>query len=295
MRTKEVQRIYEPPPTRMVGNGFKVHNFFPGLMDMQRMSPFFLLDYNALTAWPPSRIPQGVGVHPHRGIETVTVSYRGKIAHHDSAGNGGVIGEGDLQWMTAGGGILHKEYHEEAFNKRGGDFHMAQIWVNLPRKHKMSPPKYQSLLYEEIPKHPLPGDVGTVEVVAGNYRGVKGIASSFSPMEMYNIKLKRGGTATVSLPADYNTGLLVVKGSVKINHNASAPVDNFVLFENDGENIELQADDDALLLMLSGEPLDEPIAAGGPFVMNTREELYQAFDDFEEGKFGHLDDWTRNM
>lgn len=295
MRTKNVQQIYDPPPTRMVGNGFKVHNFFPGLMDMQRMSPFFLLDYNALTAWPPSNIPQGVGVHPHRGIETVTVSYQGKIAHHDSAGNGGVIGEGDLQWMTAGGGILHKEYHEEAFNKHGGDFHMAQIWVNLPQKHKMTQPKYQTLIYGEIPKHSLPDDVGTVEVVAGNYKGTEGIASVFSPMELYNIKLKKGGKTTISLPARYNTGILAVKGSVKINDKASAGVDRFVLFENDGENIDLQAEDDAVLLVLSGEPLNESIVAGGPFVMNTREELYQAFEDFEEGKFGHLDDWTQSM
>ncbi len=295
MKTKEVEKVIAPPPTRMVGNGFKVHNFFPGALGMQRMSPFFLLDYNAKMVFPPSKIPLGVGVHPHRGIETVTVAYHGKIAHHDSAGNGGVIEEGDLQWMTAGGGILHKEYHEEVFNRQGGDFQMAQIWVNLPRKDKMSPPKYQALIHDRIPKYQLPGKSGIVKVIAGDYNGTKGIASTFSPIEMYNIRLATSGKAEITLPSHYNTGLLVVKGAVTINGKEQAVADYFVLFANKGEHITLQADDEAIVLLLSGEPLNEPIAAAGPFVMNTREEIEQAYQDFEEGKFGHLDDWTQDL
>ncbi len=295
MKTKQVEHIFAPPRTRWVGNGFKVHNFFPELMDEQRMSPFFLLDYNARMTFAPSDIPQGVGVHPHRGIETVTVSYHGKIAHRDSAGHGGVIGEGDLQWMTAGGGVLHREYHEDTFNRTGGEFQMAQIWVNLPKKYKMTPAKYQSLLYGDIPKHTLPDGAGTVEVVAGTYNGTRGIASTFSPMELYTIKLHKGAKAVVTLPAQYNTGLLVVKGVTIINEQDTAPTNHFALFRNNGEEIVLQATDDSTLLLMSGEPLNEPIAAGGPFVMNTRAELEQAFMDYEEGKFGHLDDWTEGM
>ncbi len=295
MNIKEIEQVLAPPPTRMVGNGFKVHNFFPTLLDMQRMSPFFLLDYNAKMLFPPSNIPQGVGVHPHRGIETVTVSYQGKIAHHDSAGNGGVIGEGDLQWMTAGGGVLHKEYHEELFNKQGGDFHMAQIWVNLPKKDKMTPPKYQALIHNNIPVYQLPDESGKIEVIAGNYQGIQGIAFTFSPIEMYNVKLKKAAKCTLSLPSGYNTGILVVKGSVKVNNKEIVPTNQFILFQNKGEDIILQAEEEAILLVLSGEPLNEPIAAAGPFVMNTRREIEQAFQDFEEGKFGHLDDWVQDL
>ncbi len=295
MKTKEIQQVFVPPPTRWVGNGFKVHNFFPGLLDMQRMSPFFLLDYNAKMAFPPSNIPQGVGVHPHRGIETVTIAYHGKVAHHDSTGNGGIIGEGDLQWMTAGSGILHKEYHEEKFNKDGGDFQMAQIWVNLPKKHKMTSPKYQAIVHKEIPKYQLPNDAGIVEVIAGNYDGIEGVAFTFSPVELYNLRLKNKGEASITLPEDYNTGMLVVKGSVKVNEYDTVPTNNFILFENNGENIRLQAEDDATILTLSGKPLNELIAAGGPFVMNTQEELVQAFQDFEEGKFGRWGDWTDGL
>lgn len=290
MAMKNIEQVLAPPPVRWVGNGFKVHNFFPGLMKVERMSPFVLLDYNAPTYFPPSITPQGVGVHPHRGIETVTVAFSGKVAHHDSAGHGGVIGEGDLQWMTAGGGILHKEYHEEKFNRDGGEFHMAQIWVNLPRKDKMTAPKYQAIVDNEIPRYELPGGAGEVKVVAGSFGGVKGIASTFSPVEMYIVSLRGGRQTEVVLPATYNTGMLVVKGSVVVNGSIHAPVDHFVLFGSDGERIGLEAVDNALLLVLSGEPFDEPVAAGGPFVMNTPDELRQAWQDYWEGKFGSLED-----
>ncbi len=290
MKTKSVEQILPPPPTRWVGNGFKVHNFFPELMEVERMSPFVLLDYNAPIYFPPSAIPQGVGVHPHRGIETVTVAFKGKVAHHDSAGHGGVIGEGDLQWMTAGGGVLHKEYHEEAFNREGGEFHMAQVWVNLPRKDKFTPAKYQALIDSEIPRVTLSGGVGEVKVVAGSFCEVKGIASTFSPMEMYIITLHKGGSTEITLPEEYNTGILVARGSVKINGSNKAPADHFVLFANDGECIKIEATKDALLLVLSGEPLNEPVAAGGPFVMNYPEELREAWQDYRNGKFGYLED-----
>ncbi len=289
MKTKKIERILPPPPTRWVGNGFKVHNFFPGLLPVERMSPYVLLDYNAPTYFPPSDKPQGVGVHPHRGIETVTIAYRGKVAHHDSAGHGGVIGEGDLQWMTAGGGVLHKEYHEEEFNRQGGDFHMAQVWVNLPQRDKMTPPKYQAILHRDIPVRELPGKAGTVEVIAGSYDGTPGVAETFSPMEMYNVRLRKGRETTLSLPAAYNTGMVVVEGSVRVNGEEVAPRDHFILFENEGQLIRLEALEDALLLVLSGEPLNEPVVAYGPFVMNTREEIQQAYRDVEEGKFGHLE------
>ncbi len=288
MKTKNVERIFPPPPTRWVGNGFKVHNFFPGLMDVERMSPFVLLDYNAPTRFPPSDIPQGVGVHPHRGIETVTVAFKGEVAHHDSAGHGGVIGRGDLQWMTAGGGVLHKEYHEENFNREGGEFHMAQVWVNLPRKDKFTPAKYQALVDRNIPRATL--ENGEVKVVAGTFNGIKGIASTFSPMEMYIITLDKGGQTEIILPQGYNTGILVAGGSVRVNDSHDAPADHFILFANDGGRIEVQAKEDALLLVLSGEPLNEPVAAGGPFVMNYPEELREAWRDFYDGKFGYLED-----
>ncbi len=288
MKTKDIEQIIAPPQTHWVGNGFKVHNFFPHMLDIHRMSPFVLLDYNALMTFPPSNIPQGVGPHPHRGIETVTIAYQGSVAHHDSAGHGGVIGPGDLQWMTAGSGVLHKEYHEKAFNRSGGPFHMVQVWVNLPRKYKMVPPKYQALLRDAIPRVALPDKAGTVGVIAGNYEGTAGAASTFSPMEMYDIQLKRGGKATLSLPSDYNTGILVVDGIMRMN-NECVPADRFVLFRNDGELIELEAFRKATLLLLSGQPLNEPVIAYGPFVMNSREEIVQAYDDVNAGKFGHLE------
>lgn len=274
----------------MVGTGFRVHNFFPNgyNMDMRRMSPFFLLDYNARVSFPPSEEPRGVGVHPHRGFETVTIAYHGKVAHHDSAGNSGVIGAGDVQWMTAASGILHKEYQEQEFVRAGGDFQMVQLWVNLPAKYKMSEPKYQGIANSEIPKVEFPN--GHVDVIAGTFQGVKGAASTFSPIEVYNLHLEKGAEIQFSLPANFNTGILVVKGSATVNGTETAATDHFILFKNDGEEIALRAEEDATLLVLSGEPINEPIAPYGPFLMNTKEELEQAFDDLAKGKFGVLED-----
>jgi redox-sensitive bicupin YhaK (pirin superfamily) len=288
---KTVETIIAPPPPHMVGDGFRVHNFFPNSrsIDKKRMSPFFLLDYNSKVEFAPSEIPRGVSVHPHRGFETVTIAYHGKVAHHDSAGNSGVIGEGDVQWMTAASGLLHKEYHEKEFSRAGGLFQMVQLWVNLPAKYKMTPPKYQEITRPKMGTYRLADDKGVIEVIAGDYHGVKGPASTFTPMFVYNARLKRGAAVELNFPADFNTGILVIEGSATIN-NSNAPADHFVLFRNDGESIQIKTDADPVLLILSGEPINEPIAQYGPFLMNTWQELEQAIDDVNAGKFGVLEE-----
>ncbi len=291
MSTKKVELIVSPATPHFVGDGFRVHNFIPSKfrLDMKRMDPFIMLDYNSKYDFPASENPKGVGVHPHRGFETVTVAYQGKIAHHDSNGGGGIIGEGDVQWMTAASGVLHKEYHEENFSKNGGVFQMVQLWINLPAKDKMSAPKYQAIKNDKITKVQLANNAGEVEVIAGEYKNVKGIASTFSPIHMLNVKLNKGAVANFSYPKEYNTAIVIIEGGIKINNNENAPTDHFVLFENDGENFKIEANEDAVVLVLGGKPLNEPIAARGPFVMNTQKELVQAFDDFNNGKFGYLE------
>lgn len=276
-----------PAETHWVGDGFRVHNFFPFALPEDRMSPFYLLDYNSKHDFPPTLKPRGVGPHPHRGFETVTISFQGKVAHHDSRGNAGVISEGDLQWMTAGSGILHKEYHEEGFARAGGIFHMAQLWVNLPASDKMTEPKYQAIEDTQIPRVQVAG--GTVEVISGEFNGVTGPASTFSPVEMYRVRLKSGGRADFSLPSGYNTGMLVAEGAVTINEGKNVPTDSFVVFNNDGSDFSVDAVEDTLCLLLSGEPLNEPIASYGPFVMNTKDEIRQAMRDFGSGQFGQLE------
>lgn len=281
-----------PPAPHMVGNGFKVNNFFPGGYpeDIRRMSPFFLLDYNAKQDLPPSKIPRGVGVHPHRGIETVTLANHGKVAHHDSGGNSGVISAGDVQWMTAGGGVLHKEYQEKEFNEKGGVFQMVQLWVNLPAKDKMTPAKYQAIENKMMRKYLLEDKVSVVEIIAGEYKGVKGPAFTFTPIHLFVLRLRKGAVATFSLPKNYNTGLLIMEGSIMINEKDEATVNRFVLFNNDGTEIRINALEDSSCLLMSGEPIDEPIVPYGPFLMNTKEEIRKAYEDYESGKFGQLED-----
>ncbi|MFC5283282.1 pirin family protein [Pedobacter alpinus] len=290
MGTKNVEKVIAPSQPHFVGDGFRVHNFIPSAqgLSMQRMDPFIMLDYNSKFNFAPSDIPKGVGVHPHRGFETVTIAYQGKIAHHDSSGGGGIIGEGDVQWMTAASGVLHKEYHEENFSKTGGLFQMVQLWVNLPAKDKMSTPKYQALDNKNINRYVLPDIGGEIEVIAGSYKGVKGSASTFSSINMLNAKLKEGTIADFSFPADFNTAVLVIEGSIFINETIEVPTDNLALLANEGENFTIEASENAIVLVLSGEPIKEPIANQGPFVMNTREELAQANSDFRAGKFGYL-------
>lgn len=287
MATKQIAAIVQPPAPHMVGDGFRVHNFFPGTGI--NMDPFFLLDYNAKIEFSARQEPRGVGVHPHRGFETVTIAYHGAVAHHDSAGNSGVIYPGDVQWMTAARGILHKEYHEEDFSKKGGLFQMVQLWVNLPAKDKMSTPGYQALKHSEIAKKVLDNHAGTVEVIAGNYEGIKGSARTFSPIELYSARLNQGAHAPFSFPASYNTALLVIEGEVIVNNEKTAASDQLVHFKHEGELITVEAKENSILLVMSGEPLNEPIAQYGPFLMNTQEQIREAIADYNEGKFGYLE------
>ncbi|UHA76254.1 pirin family protein [Paenibacillus sp. 481] len=286
---RKMEGTYTGAPFHMVGDGFRVSNYFPSGNDFQqRISPFILMDYNAPYMFPPSNEVKGVGAHPHRGFETVTIAYEGKIEHHDNHGNHGVIGSGDVQWMTAGSGLLHKEYHEQAFSKQGGLFQMIQLWVNLPRAHKMHPPKYQELLNQDMGKTELPNDGGTVRVIAGEYNGVKGPATTFSPIHMFDIAFKEKGKAQFELPASFNTAVFVLKGHVTINESHPANDGDFILFENASGEIVIEGlTDDTLVIVLSGEPINEPIFMHGPFVMNSREEIIAAFEDYQAGKMGN--------
>lgn len=290
MKTRHIESVIAPGAPHFVGDGFRVHNFIPGALTMQRMSPFIMMDYNSKFVFPPSEIPKGVGVHPHRGFETVTIAYKGKVAHGDSSGNKGIIGEGDVQWMTAASGILHKEYHEEEFSKTGGEFQMVQLWVNLPAKDKMSKPKYQEIVKDRIGKFILPGDGGVIEVISGDYQGIKGAASTFTPVHLFNARLNKGAKATFSFPETYNTALLVVEGSIAVNGETTVATDHLALLANDGRDFTVEASENAVVLVLSGEPIHEPIATYGPFVMNTKAEIVQAVEDFNMGKFGYLED-----
>ncbi|MBS1747353.1 MAG: pirin family protein [Bacteroidetes bacterium] len=293
MATKNVEKIIAPATPHYVGDGFRVHNFIPGneqRLSMQRMSPFIMLDYNSKFYFPPSKTPRGVGVHPHRGFETVTIAYKGKVAHHDSGGGGGVISEGDVQWMTAASGVLHKEYHEEVFSRKGGDFQVVQLWVNLPAKDKMSQPKYQAIENKNIHRYHVENNGGEIEVIAGQYKDVKGSATTFTPLHLFNAKLNKGAKTSFSFPENYNTALLVIEGNIIINAAEKVATDHLALFENKGESFTIEATENAFVLILSGEPIHETIAAHGPFVMNTQAEILQAFNDYNQGKFGYLED-----
>ena len=290
MNTKNIEAVIAPREPHYVGDGFRVHNFIPSgyHLDMKRMDPFIMLDYNSKFHFPATDKPKGVGVHPHRGFETVTIAYEGSVSHHDSSGGGGTIHQGDVQWMTAASGVLHKEYHAEEFYKQGGIFQMVQLWVNLPAKDKMSAPKYQAIEHKSIPTVEV--ENGIIEVIAGEYNQTKGAASTFSPVNMLNAKLNEGGKANFSFPANYNTVLLVIDGEVKVNNEEIVPTDHLLLFTNEGEDFSIEATENSVVLILSGEPLNEPIASYGPFVMNTQEQIREAFEDFNNGKFGTLED-----
>jgi quercetin 2,3-dioxygenase len=287
---KKIEKIIpRPSAPGMVGDGFRVFNYIPGAnVPQQRISPFLMLDFAAEVDFPPSEHLRGVDVHPHKGFETVTISYKGSVAHHDSAGNSGVINPGDVQWMTAGAGILHKEYHEKEYAKRGGPFEMVQLWVNLSKKDKSVTPHYQAITKDQMGKVVLEDNQGTVNVIAGAFNGVTGPAQTYSPVNVFDIKLKKEGTVTASLPAGYNTAILVIDGSATIN-GQDTPKHSFVLFANEGEEIDITAQEDAVLLVLSGEPLNEPIASYGPFVMNTQSEIIESIREFQSGKFGVLE------
>jgi quercetin 2,3-dioxygenase len=288
---RKIEAVYTGPPAHMVGDGFRVRGYFSSIPDAEhKLSPFLLLDYHEPFHYPPTDHARGVGSHPHRGFETVTVAFQGSVAHHDSTGSGGVIGPGDVQWMTAGSGILHREYHEEAFARRGGPMQMAQIWVNLPKAHKMTAPRYQALAADQMGLVRLPDESGVVRVIAGEYQGVRGPAQTFTPVTMLDARLNRGGRAEFAVPATHNVALLVMKGAAQINGAAPVGVNAFVLFANEGERIAVEAEEESQILVLAGEPIREPVVSYGPFVMNSAREIQEAISDFNRGKFGTLDD-----
>jgi quercetin 2,3-dioxygenase len=288
---RTIERVFQGAPHHWVGDGFHVSNYFPAATDqMKRMSPFFLLDYQKPELFAPTTRRRGVGSHPHRGFETVTIAYQGAIAHRDSTGAGGVIGPGEVQWMTAGSGVLHNEYHEGNFSRTGGVLHMIQIWVNLPRKHKMSPAAYQPLTAKEIQVATLPDGQGQVRVIAGHYVDMKGPAHTLTPAHMLDLRLKPGATVRLPTPKDYNTALLVLDGTVTANGSPEVKGGEFILFRNDGDEVRIESRSDAIVLFLSGEPIEEPLVHYGPFVMNSVDEINEAIDDFNSGRFGYLRD-----
>lgn len=286
---KVIDNIFaRPAQYGMVGDGFRVYNYIPGGLNLQRrISPFLMLDFNPSYDFGPSEKLRGVDVHPHKGFETVTIAYKGSVAHHDSAGNSGVINPGDVQWMTAGAGILHKEYHEQEFSRKGGPFEMVQLWVNLPKKDKLTAPHYQSITAGDMGKVTLPDNAGIVNVIAGNFNGTAGPAETYTPVSLFDIKLNANGVTSTTIPAAQNAAILVVSGNVEVN-GANAPEHSFILFKNEGDEIEIKATADSVVLLLAGEPINEPIASYGPFVMNTQEEIFEAIKEFQSGKYGSL-------
>lgn len=288
---RAIEGVYRGAPFHMVGDGFRVSNYFPSGNNFgQRFSPFILMDYNAPYVFPPSDEVKGVGAHPHKGFETVSIAYEGYVEHHDSYGNHGIIGPGDVQWMTAGSGLLHKEYHEREFSKRGGTFHFIQLWVNLPRVNKSHPPRYQELLKKDMGRVELPDQGGVVRIIAGDYQGVRGPAMTFTPIHLFDIDFNAKGVARFELPSSYNTAAMVLRGSAVINESKQAVEGDFVLFANNPGEIMIEGEtDETLVIVLSGEPIHEPIYQHGPFVMNNRQEIIEAFQDFQSGKMGKLD------
>jgi hypothetical protein len=285
---KKILGIYSAPRMHWVGDGFPVRTLF-GYDDLGRhLSPFLMLDYAAPTAFEPAARPRGVGEHPHRGFETVTIVYQGEVDHRDSTGAGGHIGPGDVQWMTAAGGILHEEFHSEAFTRRGGTFEVAQLWVNLPARHKMDAPGYQSLLAADIPVVELPDGAGRVRVIAGGFMGRRGPARTCTPVDVWDLRLAQGGTVRLDVPEGRTLALAVLRGTVEVNGDAVAREGQLVVLDRAGSGASVEANNDATLLVLGGEPIDEPIAGYGPFVMNTEAEIARAIEDYRAGRFGRI-------
>ena len=282
---KKVISIHRGPPAHWVGDGFHVRSLFSYDGQARSVSPFLLLDYGAPEEFAPSGQRRGVGEHPHRGFETVTIAYQGGVEHRDSAGNHGTIGPGDVQWMTAASGIVHEEWHEREFTRRGGTMEMAQLWVNLPAKHKMAAPAYQDIRGAQIPIV----DVGTgssVRVIAGEFRGARGPARTFTPINVWDARLNGGGRVELEFPDGYTTLLAVLRGKVSINGGESAGPAELAILERAGTRVILEAGEDATVLVLNGQPIDEPVVGHGPFVMNTPDEIRQAFSDFHSGRLG---------
>ncbi len=280
--------VQDAPRPHWVGDGFPVRSMFSPQTHGANLSPFILLDYAPPAEFGPAPKKRGVGVHPHRGFETVTIVYSGEVDHRDSTGNGGHIGPGDVQWMTAASGILHEEFHSAAFTQNGGVMEMVQLWVNLPAKDKMSPPGYQTLLDAEIPPVGLENGAGRVRVIAGEYAGAHGPAKTFTPINIWDVRLNAGGKASFALPEGHTLAALVQSGTVLLNGESIARDAQFAVFAREGGAIEIEANTDAKVLILSGAPIEEPVVQYGPFVMNTEAEIHQAIADFNAGKFGDM-------
>src|SRR5690606_28105465 len=285
---KQVLGIYSAPRPHWVGDGFPVRSMFSYDSHGRHLSPFLLLDHAGPAQFAPAVKPRGVGQHPHRGFETVTIVYQGEVDHRDSTGAGGHIGPGDVQWMTAAGGILHEEFHSEAFTRQGGALEMVQLWVNLPARDKMSQPGYQTLMNRDIPVVGLPGNAGQVRVIAGEFNGRRGPARTHTPMDVWDVRLRQQGTATFDLPEGRTLALAVLHGTVQINGGEIVREGQLVHLTREGARVQIEANSDVTLLLLSGEPIDEPIVGYGPFVMNSQAEIRQAIDDFNHGRFGQM-------
>jgi quercetin 2,3-dioxygenase len=283
--SKKVLGRYGNNRGHWVGDGFPVRSLFSYSTLGAHISPFLLLDYAGPHNFEPTKARRGVGQHPHRGFETVTIVYDGEVEHRDSAGNGGVIGPGDVQWMTAAGGILHEEYHSPGFAKAGGPFRMVQLWVNLPAKNKMAPGGYQAIVSADIPMVELPDGVGKARVIAGALLGAKGPARTFTPINVWDVRLNRDADLTLDLPEGHTAMLVLLGGHVTVNGSQEAGEAEMVLLGREGRDVAIHADGDATLLVLTGEPIDEPIVGYGPFVMNSEAEIRQAIDDFNAGRF----------
>ena len=289
MSIKKILNVTSAPGRHWVGNGFPVHGMFgysgPGVAER---SPFLMLDYAAPYEFQPTTERRGVGQHPHRGFETVTIVYDGEVEHRDSTGNGGIIGKGDVQWMTAAGGILHEEFHSPAYAERGGPFEMVQLWVNLPKQHKLAPAGYQGILDAQIPAVALPDDAGMLRVIAGDYDGNAGPARTFSPINVWDVRLGAGKTASLPQPEGWTTLVVVLAGTVQLNGETVLRPAQMATLSTEGTDVVIEANGDAKLLLLAGEPIDEPVVGYGPFVMNSQQEIVQAIADFNGGRFGQM-------
>ena len=285
---KELLGIHQSSGMHWVGNGFPVRSVFDYNGLGRELSPFLLLDYAAPHQFPPGSEKRGVGGHPHKGFETVTVAWQGELEHRDSSGGGGKIGAGDVQWMTAGRGIVHEEFHSEDFTRKGGALQMAQLWVNLRAKDKTAGAGYQTLLKAQIPTVSLPENAGTLRVIAGEYAGSKGPAKTFTPINLWDVNLLAGKSMSLSLPEGHTTAFLVVSGEVAVNGGKSAREGDLAIFSRTGEGITVHAKSDTKLLLMAGEPIDEPVVGHGPFVMNSRAEIQQAFEEYQLGRMGEL-------
>ncbi len=285
---KSVQGVYPSPQGHWVGDGFPVRSLFTYDNLGQQLSPFLLLDYAGPAEFTPAARPRGVGEHPHRGFETVTIVYRGEVAHRDSVGNAGLIGPGDVQWMTAASGILHEEFHSPRFTRTGGALEMAQLWVNLPARHKMSPPRYQTLVEAAIPRVELADGAGSVRVIAGNHAGHAGPAATFSALNVWDVRLRAGREVALPVPAGHTAAIALLRGAVSVNGSPRVDAAQLLVLDRAGDEVHIEAAADSTLLLLSGEPIPEPIVGYGPFVMNSREEIETAMRDFQRGKFGRM-------